>query len=78
MYNWSTDEEKLKRDPELYAIWKLEQMINFGLGGEKLDHKLLVRHWDRLALDPHRKKYLAFLLYGERSRHTNQTPTRTA
>ncbi len=66
MYNWSVDEKQLKKYPEQYAIWKLEQMINWGLGGEKLDEKLLRKYWRRLFLDPIKKKYLFFLLWQAR------------
>ena len=41
MYNWSVDVKKLRKNKEKYAIWKLEQMVNFGLNGEKIDKKLL-------------------------------------
>lgn len=37
MYNWSVDESKLNKNSEQYLIWRLEQMINFGLGKEKLE-----------------------------------------
>lgn len=37
MYNWSTDTTELKKSPEKYAVWRLEQLINWGLDGEKLD-----------------------------------------
>ena len=64
MYNWSVDEKKFKReDPEGYKIWKLEQMINYGLGGEKLDKKLLRKYWEKLFLDLETKKFLEFLLW---------------
>lgn len=63
MYNWSVDEKQLKKYPEEYKIWKLEQMINWGLGEEKLDEKLLRKYWHKLFLDPIKKKYLAFLLW---------------
>ncbi len=64
MYNWSVDEKQFKKaDPEGYQIWRLEQMINWGLGGEKLDKKLLKKHWDKLFLDPAKKAYLKFLLW---------------
>lgn len=63
MYNWSVDEKQLKKYPEQYAIWKLEQMINWGLGGEKLDEKLLRKYWRKLFLDPIKKRYLFFLLW---------------
>ena len=63
MYNWSVDEKHLKKYPEKYKIWKLEQMINWGLGGEKISEVLLRRYWHKLFLDPVKKKYLSFLLW---------------
>jgi len=65
MYNWSVDETQLKKYPEQYAIWKLEQMINWGLGGEKLDEILLRKYWDKLYLDPIKRRYIEFLLWPE-------------
>ena len=63
MYNWSVDEKAFKEaDPEGYEKWRLEQMINFGLNGEKISEIELRKHWDELHLDPSRRKYLAFLL----------------
>ncbi|MEK7570799.1 MAG: hypothetical protein AAB553_00860 [Patescibacteria group bacterium] len=63
MYNWSTDTTALQQDPKKYTIWKLEQLINYGLDGEKLDKKLVVKYWDDLRLDPQKKKVLAFWLW---------------
>jgi hypothetical protein len=64
MYNWSVDEKKFKKeDPEGYQIWKLEQMINWGLGGEKLNERLLRKHWKKLFIDNITKNYLRFLLW---------------
>ena len=64
MYNWSIDEEKFKKaDPEGYKIWRLEQMINFGLGEEKLDAEELTKYLNKLDIDKHVKKYLEFLLW---------------
>lgn len=64
MYNWSTDEERIKKDKEKYAIWKLEQMVNFGLGGKKLKQKDLLKYWSKLHIDPARKKLLYLFLHG--------------
>ena len=36
MKNWSTDTKKLKKNKDKFAIWKLEQLVNFGLGKEKI------------------------------------------
>lgn len=64
MYNWSTDEEQLKKDPEKYAIWKLEQLVNFGLNDEKISQADLKRYWTSLTIDPARRKFLDLLLNG--------------
>ena len=58
MYNWNTDTKKLKEDKEKYAIWRLEQLINYGLNGEKIEIKLLKKYWDELDIDPKRRKIL--------------------
>ena len=67
MYNWSVDEEAFKKaDPEGYEKWRLEQMINWGLGGEKLDEAKLRKYWDKLYLDPIKRLYVEFLLWPDK------------
>jgi len=39
-------------------VWKLEQLINFGLNGEKIDLKSLKRNWTKLKLDPKRRRFM--------------------
>ncbi len=64
MYNWSVDEEKFKKeDPEGYKIWRLEQMINWGLGGEKLSESLVRKYWKKLFMDDTTRRYLKSLLW---------------
>lgn len=63
MYNWSTDEKKLQKSTEKYAIWRLEQMINFGLSGERIKEFELKKYWSKLQLDPARKKFLEFFFH---------------
>ncbi len=71
MYNWSVDEKKFKKeDPEGYKIWRLEQMINWGLGEEKLNKDELRKRWGQLFLDPIKKRYLEFLLWPRRKTKT--------
>ncbi|OQX81027.1 MAG: hypothetical protein B6D56_03660 [Candidatus Omnitrophica bacterium 4484_70.1] len=67
MYNWSVDLKKLAKSSEEAVIWKLQQAINFGLNGEKLDRKLVKRYWKKLYLDPPRRKFLKFLLWPKKS-----------
>jgi len=43
MHNWSTDEKYLKKFPQEYERWRLLQLINYGLDGEKIDLKLLLK-----------------------------------
>lgn len=62
MYNWSVDTTQLKRFPEKYRIWKLEQLINFGLGKEKISTKHLLKYFNKLKIDPLKKKFLKLLL----------------
>jgi hypothetical protein len=62
MYNWSTDVLKIDTK-EKKAIWKLEQMVNFGLGGSKIKRELLKKYWGKLNLDSDRKKLFEFFLW---------------
>lgn len=64
MYNWSVDEKKLIKNQQQYTIWKLEQMVNFGLNGEKIKIQEIKRHFSKLNIDPHRRKFLKYILYG--------------
>jgi len=48
MYNWSTDEEYLKKFPEEYEKWRLLQLINYGLDGEKLNLVKLKKYWPKI------------------------------
>lgn len=63
MHNWSTNIRELKKDKVQYTIWRLEQLVNFGLGRSKLNKKALKKYWQRLHLDPKKKRYLEFLLW---------------
>ena len=66
MYNWSVDTKQLKKFPEKYTKWKLEQLINYGLDGEKLKQSELEKYWNQIDIDPLYKKYLHFLLEAPR------------
>lgn len=62
MYNWSTDTDTLKKYPEKFTIWKLEQLINFGLGNQKLHKNTLKKYLEKLDIETSKKRYLKFLL----------------
>ena len=42
-------------------------MVNFGLDGEKLEINRLKKYWDKLDLDPKRRKVLEFWLWEKQS-----------
>lgn len=62
MKNWSVDIKKLKKDNEKFAIWKLEQMINFGLDGKKIKKAELKKYWKNIDIDPAKRKFLSLLI----------------
>ncbi|MDO8498736.1 MAG: hypothetical protein Q7S44_03035 [bacterium] len=67
MYNWNIDTTELKKDSRKYTKWKLEQMINFGLNGEKIKEKELRKYWHELDIDLARRKVLVFWLWHKQS-----------
>lgn len=69
MFNWSVDEKKFKREnPKEYRLWRLTQLINYGLDGEKLDREEVKAAWPKIKnrLDPNTKVYLEYLLWGKK------------
>ena len=68
MYNWSVDEETFKKsNPKKYKLWRLVQLINYGLDGEKLDREEVKAAWPKIKddLDPYAKRAIEFLLWGK-------------
>lgn len=66
MINWNTDEKTFrKKYPKEYKLWRLTQLINYGLDGEKLDETEVKKAWAKIKdrLDPNLKEYLYFLLW---------------
>ena len=71
MYNWSVDEEKFKKsNPKKYKLWRLVQLINYGLDGEKLDREEVKAAWPKIKdqLDPDMQKTIEFYLWGKKWR----------
>jgi len=68
MYNWSVDEEKFKKQhPKEYRLWRLTQLINYGLDVEKLDREEVKKAWPKIKdnLDPYKKRAMEYLLWGK-------------
>lgn len=62
MYNWSVDTVFFKKYSDKYYIWKLEQLINFGLKSEKIDKSFLKTYINKLNIDSDKKKFIKFIL----------------
>jgi|GEM_PF-6960524 hypothetical protein len=60
--HWSVEETELAKDPEAYAIWKLEQRINLGIGEPMINRAELSRYFKRLDIDPWKRRALALAL----------------
>ena len=68
MINWSTDENKFKKEnPKEYKLWRLVQLINYGLDGEKLDREEVKTVWPKIKdqLDPYARRAVEYLLWGK-------------
>lgn len=66
MYNWTVDTTLLKQFHAKYQIWKLEQLINFGLRNEKIDKTFLKANINKLKLDPSKKRFIKFILKNDK------------
>lgn len=69
MINWNTDDQRLKKDhPEEYKLWRLVQLINYGLEGEKLDEQEVKNAWPKIKnrLNPDKRKVLELLLWNKK------------
>lgn len=71
MYNWSVDEKQFKKqDPEGYKIWRLEQTINYGKAGERIDERLVRKYWPKIKdnIDPFYREFLELLLWPKKKK----------
>ncbi len=62
MKNWSVDIKELKKNPHAFAVWRIEQLINFGIGSEKLRKRDLKKYWNELEIDPQKRAFLSLLI----------------
>jgi hypothetical protein len=62
MKNWSTNTKKLRKDKDKFTIWKLEQLVNFGLGKKKIKKSELKKHWKVINIDLAKRKFLSLFV----------------
>lgn len=66
MLNWNVDEDRFKKeDPQGHKLWRLTQLINYGLDNEKLDKKELMDAWPKIKadVDPYLARLIEFLIW---------------
>ena len=61
--HWSINITELEKNPESYAIWKLEQWANWGIGTVKIKKSDLIKYWDKIDIDKWKKKALSLALF---------------
>jgi len=60
--NWSTDLKNLSKYPDKLHKFTLENLINFGTDGQKIDYKILRKELPTLQIDLKKRKFLSMLL----------------
>ena len=78
MINWSVDEKKFKKEsPKKYRLWRLTQLINYGLDGERLNEEEVKKAWPVIKgrLDPNTRVFLEYLLWEKDPSSKNITKT---
>ena len=68
MKNWNTDKSSFKSDKEK-QVWELSQLINYGLGRQKLSIQKIKAVWKKLEpnLDYERARMIKYLIWGKLS-----------
>ena len=61
--HWSVNTTELEKIPESFAIWKLEQWVNYGIGNNLVKKIDLIKYWDRLDIDEWKRKALSLALF---------------
>jgi len=62
MKNWSTNTKKLRKDKDKFSAWKLEQLVNFGLGKKRIKKSELKKYWNIIDIDPFKRKFLSLFV----------------
>lgn len=63
---WDYTKKAYKKQAKADPKWHLERMICYGLHGEKLNKKLLEKHFAELKIPKDRKIFLELLLWGKK------------
>jgi hypothetical protein len=63
---WDYDKKEYAKQAGKDPIFRLERLINFGLGKEKIERKLLEKYIDKLKIPENRRAFLELLLWNKK------------
>ncbi len=64
---WDYTAEEYQKQASADECWRLERLINYGLGNETLPRESLERHLAVLDIPEERRAFLELLLWGRKS-----------
>ena len=62
---WDYDKTEYKKQAETDPVWKLERLINYGLGGERIKKEMLEKHLAKLKIPENRRAFFELLLWNK-------------
>lgn len=68
MINWAVNGSVFKKKyPTEYKLWKITQLLNYGLDGEKIDILEIKNNWGKIKqrVDQKTKVYMEYILWGK-------------
>lgn len=63
---WDYDKTEYQKQAEGDPVWKLERLINYGLGGEKIKKEMLEKHLSKLKIPENRRTFFELLLWNKK------------
>ena len=61
--HWSVDTDELAKNSEAFTIWKIEQRVNWGIGEGKMRITDLRKYWDKIDIDPFKRRALELAVF---------------
>ena len=65
--SWDYAASEYEKQATADERWRLERLINYGLGNEKVSRDSLERHLPTLKIPDDRRAFLELLLWGKKS-----------
>lgn len=62
MHNWDYPKDT---NQQIDEIWRLERLLQYGLGNEKINRAVLERNFNALHIPEHTKTFLELLLWNK-------------